>query len=310
MSELQGGLRATWVSLIANPLLALGKITAGVLGHSYALVADGIESSADVFSSFVVWKAVRVAAKPADADHPYGHGKAESIAGALVAVGLLGAAVLIAAQSLREIITPHHAPAPFTLAVLVGVVVVKEALFRFVQRAGEKLGSTALRGDAWHHRSDAITSVAAFIGISIALIGGSGYESADDWAALVACAVIGYNGVSLLQPAVAEIMDASAPKEIENRVRAVAAEVEGVRLIEKCRVRKSGLGLLMDIHVVVDGELSVRAGHAIAHRVKDRLVASELAVQDVVVHIEPHREEGAGRSRLGPDEAVGTTDPH
>lgn len=286
--DLAQGFRATLVSVVANPLLALGKIVAGVMGNSYALVADGIESSADVFSSLVVWKALRVSTRPADRDHPYGHGKAESIAGLFVSGVLVAAALLIAVQSVKEIITPHHAPAAFTLVVLVVVVAAKELLFRYVSRAGHTLGSTALKSDAWHHRSDAITSAAAFIGIAIALLGGPGYESADDWAALVACAIIGYNGVALLRPALAEIMDAAVPRETEARVREIAGAVAGVRAIEKCRIRKSGLGLLMDIHVVVDGELTVRAGHTIAHRVKDALMAAEdLPVHDVVVHTEP-----------------------
>ncbi|MGH8017549.1 MAG: cation diffusion facilitator family transporter [Opitutaceae bacterium] len=287
MVDHRTGLRATWVSVVANPLLALVKIVAGVAGNSYALVADGIESTADVFSSLIVWKALRVSTKPADEEHPYGHGKAESLAGIGVALGLMAAALAIAVQSVREIVTPHHAPAPFTLAVLLVVIVMKELLFRFVGRAGAELGSSALQGDAWHHRSDAITSAAAFIGITVALIGGDGYESADDWAALLACIVIAHNGVKLLQPALNEIMDATASASVIARVRELAGNVEGVRATEKLRVRKSGLGLLMDIHVIVDGELSVRVGHEIAHRVKDALLASELPVEDVVVHIEP-----------------------
>lgn len=287
MARPTASFRISLVSVIVNPVLALIKILAGVAGNSYALIADGVESFADVFSSIVVWKALRVSVKPADAEHPYGHGKAESLAGVVVAGALLAAALLLAAQSVQEIITPHHAPAPFTLFVLLAVVVVKEALFRVMWRAGDRIGSTALRSDAWHHRSDALTSAAAFVGIAIALIGGAGYESADDWAALAACGVIAFNGARLLRPAIAEIMDTSVPESVEKRVRAVASTVPGVRAIEKCRVRKSGLALLMDIHVVVDGEITVRDGHTIAHLVQDRLLESELPVQDVVVHIEP-----------------------
>jgi cation diffusion facilitator family transporter len=198
--DVKSGFRASVVSVVVNPLLAVVKIVAGVLGHSHALVADGIESCADVFSSLVVWKALRVSRKPPDEDHPYGHGKAESLAGILVVAALLGAAGIIGVQSVREIITPHRGPESFTLAVLILVVVVKEGLFRYISRAGNALGSTALKGDAWHHRSDAVTSLAAFVGISIALVGGEGYETADDWAALVACVVIAWNGLSLLRP--------------------------------------------------------------------------------------------------------------
>jgi cation diffusion facilitator family transporter len=280
-------MKVSLLSVCINLLLAAVKIITGFFGRSHALIADGIESLTDVVSSLIVWKALKVSSQPADEKHPYGHGKAESIAGAVVAVALLAAAVLIIVQSIREILTPHSTPEPFTLFVLVGVILVKEVMYRFTQKEGRRIGSRAMLSDAWHHRSDAITSGAAFIGISIAVIGGEGYESMDDWAALVACAVILFNGIRLLRPALDEIMDASVPKELEAEVRKIAANVKGVRMIEKCRIRKSGLGLLMDIHVVVPGDLSVREGHAIAHLVDSHLKRSELPVHDVVIHIEP-----------------------
>jgi len=290
MESFQRGVRLSILSVFVNLVLAATKIVAGVFGTSYALIADGIESSTDVFSSIVVWRSLRISARPADEKHPYGHGKAESIAGLLVAIALIGAVILIAVQSIREIVTPHHAPAPFTLFVLLAVVLIKEVMYRAVYRTSRSLDSLALRGDAWHHRSDALTSAAAFVGITIALVGGPGYETADDWAALAACLVIVFNGFRLLLPALDEMMDASVPRPVEEEIRKVAGEVEGVCLIEKCRVRKSGLGLLMDIHVMVDGELSVRRGHAIAHQVTNRLLTSELPIHDVVVHMEPAEE--------------------
>jgi len=290
MESFQRGVRLSILSVFVNIALAATKIVAGVVGTSYALIADGIESSTDVFSSIVVWRGLRISARPADEKHPYGHGKAESIAGLLVAIALIGAVVLIAVQSIREIVTPHHSPAPFTLFVLLAVVLIKEVMYRAVYRTSRSLDSLALRGDAWHHRSDALTSAAAFVGITIALVGGPGYETADDWAALAACLVIAFNGYRLLFPALDEMMDASVPEPVEQEIRKVAGEVDGVCLIEKCRVRKSGLGLLMDIHVMVDGELSVRRGHAIAHQVTDRLLTSELPIHDVVVHVEPAKE--------------------
>lgn len=290
MTPVKSGLRLAATAAALNALLAAGKILAGILGHSYALVADGIESSMDVFSSLIVWSGLRVAVKPADAKHPFGHGKAESIAALTVAVMLFGVAILIAAQSIREILTPHHAPAWFTLVVLLIVVVIKETLHRFAFKTGQRLRSVALKGDAWHHRSDALTSSAAFIGISIALLGGPGYESADDWAALAACAVITWNGQRLFREALDEVMDASVPADIVSLVKNIASEVEGVVDVEKCRIRKAGLHLAMDIHVVVNGDLTVRRGHSIAHLVKDRLLASELGINDVSVHIEPDDE--------------------
>ena len=235
----------------------------------------------------IVWGSLRISIKPPDKDHPYGHGKADSLAGMAVASSLLIASVIIAIQSIREIRTPHHAPAWYTLAVLVGIIISKEILFRKMTRIGDELESSALKSDAWHHRSDALTSVAAFVGITIALVGGSGYEVADDWAALIACGIIVYNGIRLLLPALNEVMDGAPPDETEDQIRLIASSVEGVIEIEKCRIRKSGLGLLMDIHVVVDGDIPVNEGHQIGHDVKDRLLKSDLQITDVSIHIEP-----------------------
>jgi cation diffusion facilitator family transporter len=289
MTTVETGLRLSKLALLLNGLLAAVKIAAGILGHSYVLIADGIESTADIFSSIVVWSGLRVSIIPADEKHPYGHGKAEPIASIIVSFLLLGAAVLIAVHSVHEIRTPHRAPAWFTLPVLLVVIVVKETLFRFAFRTGRTLESTALKSDAWHHRSDALTSAAAFVGIVIALAGGRGYESADDWAALAACGVITWNGLRLLRGALDEVMDASVSPDVVAAVRDLAASVEGVMAIDKCRIRKSGLHLALDIHVVVDGGLTVRRGHEIAHLVTDRLLSSAYRINDVTVHIEPDR---------------------
>ena len=288
MATLESGLRLSLLSMAVNVVLAAVKIATGILGQSQALLADGIESTADVFSSLVVWAGLRFAVKPADSDHPFGHGKAEPIASLIVSLLLLGAAVFIAVQSLREILAPHpFPPAWYTLPVLLAVVAIKETLFRLALRASHSLASTALRSDAWHHRSDALTSAAAFVGIAVALLGGRGYESADDWAALIACGIIVWNGQRLLRVALDEVMDASVAPEVVGQVRALASGVDGVVAVEKCRIRKTGLYLALDIHVVVDGELTVRHGHDIAHQVKDRLLASPHRINDVTVHIEP-----------------------
>lgn len=282
------GLRASAVGVAINTMLAIGKVAAGIVGNSYALVADGIESTADVLGSLIVWGGLRIAVQPADQTHPFGHGKAEALAAFIVALTLLGSAAGIAIQSSRQLWAPEPvAPSPFTLVVLLGVIVIKELLFRYVLTTGESIHSEALQGDAWHHRSDAITSAAAFIGICIALIGGPGYEVADAWAALVACSVIAFNGIRFLRVAINDLMDA-APQNLVGEVNTIALQVEDVREVEKCRIRKSGLGYLVDIHVVVDGEISVRRGHEIAHAVQDRITGSPLRVREVLVHIEPH----------------------
>jgi len=281
------GARVALLGLVINVVLASVKIVAGVVGHAYVLIADGIESALDVGGSIVIWGGLTVAARPPDRTHPYGHGKAEPIAALVVAICVLAAAIGLAIESVREILTPHHGPAPFTLAILVGVIVIKEFLFRYVNRIGRDLESTAVQTDAWHHRNDALTSAAAFIGISVALIGGERWQSADDWAALFACAVIAANGVRLALPAFQEIMDTAPAGKIVGSILAVASSVPGVVEVEKCYARKMGLDYYVDIHVGVDGNISVHEGHEIAHRVKSAIQQSDSRIADVLVHIEP-----------------------
>lgn len=281
------GARLALIGVGVNFALALIKVIAGLLGHCYVLIADGIESSLDIFSSLVIWFGLKVAAEPPDEEHPYGHGKAEPLASVAVALTVIAAAVGLAVESIHEIITPHHAPAPFTLAVLIGVIIIKETLFRKVSGAAQQLGSTAVKTDAWHHRADVLTSIGAFIGISVALIGGKGWEQADDWAALFTCGFIGFNGYKLLLPALLEVMDTAPPKELQAAVRAIAAGVPGVAEVEKCHVRKMGLNYYVDIHIGVDADLTVRAGHGISHAVKDTIRTVKPEIVDVLVHIEP-----------------------
>jgi cation diffusion facilitator family transporter len=281
------GRRSTIIGLRLNALLAAGKITGGILGHSFALVTDGIESLADIFSSMIVYFGLQYAVKPRDENHPYGHGKAEPLAALAVGLALVGAGIAIAIQSVREILTPHALPAPFTLIVLVGVLVIKESLFQYVIRVGHGIGSVAVQADAWHHRSDAIVSGLAFVGISAALIGGKGWESADDWAALIASFIILLNAYQQIRPALAELSDMAPPKAMQDQVKEVARLVPGVADLEKCFVRKMGLEFFVDLHVVVDGELSVREGHRIAHEVKDAVLEAYPRITEVLVHVEP-----------------------
>lgn len=289
MNRLQRSLRATFTGLAVNATLAMAKLLAGIFGHSHALIADAIESLADVFSSLIVWRALVVAAEPADEDHPYGHGKAEPIAAAVVASMLLLAATWIFVGSLHEIRAPHLSPAPFTLIVLIVVILVKETLFRFVLRESMSVESSAVRSDAWHHRSDAITSAAAFIGISIAVLFGKGYEAADDWAAIAAACVIAWNGWRLLRPALNELMDRSPNREIIERIRRIASITPGVGAVEKCLVRKMGYQYFVDMHVEVDPQMTVQRSHQIAHEVKDKVREGLPNVRDVLVHIEPSK---------------------
>jgi len=281
------GVRSTLLGMAINATLAAGKAVAGTLGHSYALIADAIESFSDVLSSMVVLIGLRVAMRPPDENHPYGHGKAEPLAATMVSLALFGAAVIIAVESIHEIRTPHSTPAPFTLGVLAAVVIIKEILFRYVVKVGQSLQSTAVRTDAWHHRSDAITSGLAFVGISIALLGGKGWETADDWAALLASGIIMFNAYLLLRPAVLELTDSVPGAAIGDDVRKVALSAPGVLSLDKCFVRKMGFDYYVDLHVVVDRDMPVWRGHQIAHAVKDAVRGAHPEVADVLVHIEP-----------------------
>jgi cation diffusion facilitator family transporter len=286
-ANLQTGSRVALLGLLINVVLAAIKIAAGLLGNAYVLIADGIESALDVGGSLIIWGALKFAARPPDATHPYGHGKAEPFAAIIVSVGVLAAALGLAISSVRELFIPRHAPARFTLLVLVLAIVVKEILYRYVVRIGRDVESTAIQTDAWHHRTDALTSVAAFIGISVALIGGEAWQSADDWAALFACALIGANGYRLLRPALFEILDTAPRGEIVDQVRNAACAVPGVIEVEKTYIRKMGLSFYADLHVKVNGGISVREGHHIAHEVKRAIQESDGRMADVLVHIEP-----------------------
>ncbi len=275
------------LAICVNIVLMLVKIAVGLLGNSYALVADGIESACDIFSSLITWAGFQFSLKPADENHPYGHGKVEALAGMFAGFSLLGAAAIIAWNSVEEIKTPHHAPAWFTLPVLIGIVVVKEYLSRRVFAASRAMDSNALEGDAWHHRSDAITSSACAIGIVIALIGGDGYESADDWAALIACLIIVINAFLILKRSLHDVLDGNVCLDLQEAIKNSAITTPGVCSTEKCRVRKSGIYLFVDIHIRVDSKISVFEGHKISHLVKDRLIAVNQRIKDVVIHIEP-----------------------
>jgi cation diffusion facilitator family transporter len=281
------GARMAVRGMATNAVLAAVKVAGGIYGNTYALVADGVESLLDVFSSFLVFAGMRVAARPPDASHPFGHGRAEPLAAFMGAGLVFVTAALVASHAVHEIMHPHGKPHWLTLVLLVGVIVVKVGLFRAVKDVGETTSSTALEVEAWHHWADALTSGAAFIGISIALLGGTRTVGADNWAALFACVVVVVNGIRMLHRATGEIMDSAVPAEVINEVRAVAAAVAGVGALDKCRVRKSGISHLVDIQVRVDGHLTVTAGHDIAHAVKDALLASPLGITDVSVHIEP-----------------------
>jgi len=285
------GKRLILTGVAANIVLALAKVTGGIFGHSHALIADGIESSLDVLGSSMIWLAIKYAERPPDRDHPYGHGKMESLAALGTSLFLILAGLLVGYQSVHSIsgarAASEPAPAWFTLLILAATIICKELLFRWLYRRGHEIGSKAVQTDALHHRSDAMTSLAAAVGISAALVGGPAWVQADDWAALFSCILIVFNGLKMLRSAIGDILDEQASGDFMGEMLKVVLAVPGVTSVEKCRVRKSGLIRLADLHVRVSGERTVREGHEIAHQVKDRLLEGAFQLGDVTVHIEP-----------------------
>lgn len=283
----QKAIRTIYISIFSNTILALVKGIAGVLGNSYALIADAIESTTDIFSSLLVLFGLKYSTKPADENHPYGHGKAEPLITFAVVGFLLISATIIFIESIHNIQKPHTTPHPFTLYVLGAIILFKEISYRYVLKKSKETNSSSLKADAWHHRSDAVTSLMAFIGISIALYFGKGFETADDWAALLASLFIVYNAFLIFRPALGEIMDEHLHDDLISDIRKSAANVQGVIDTEKCFVRKMGMVYIVDLHVIVNGKLSVVEGHEIAHLVKNQLLLDLPDLSDILVHIEP-----------------------
>ena len=287
-SDTERGVRSAQAAILVNTALAIIKLVAGFVGNTYALIADAVESLTDVFGSTIVWGGLRVSARDADEAYPFGYGKAEPLASAVVSLLILSAAVGIGVQSVRHIMTPHLAPAPWTLIVLVVVVIVKWVLARRVDAVATEIGSGVVKADAWHHMSDALTSVAAFVGISVAILAGPGWESADDWAALAASLLIAYNGVRIMRGASQELMDRAPDAALVAEVRRVASAVPGVLAVEKLGMRKSGLTYRVTIHVHADPNMKLDAAHALGGRVKSEIRAAIPRVSSVLVHMEPY----------------------
>ncbi len=288
MPHQEKAIKATYFSIIGNTGLAIIKGLAGFFGNSYALIADAIESTTDIFASFLVLFGIKYSNKPADKNHPYGHGRAEPLITFLVVGFLITSATIIAYESILNIQTPHDLPKSWTLFVLGGIIIWKEYSFRLVMKRSVETNSSSLKADAWHHRSDAITSIAAFVGISIALVLGKGYESADDWAALFASVFILYNSYLIFRPALGEIMDEHLNDDLIEEIRKVASKVEGIIDTEKCFIRKAGMKYHVDLHAIVDGHISVKEGHDLAHKLKDTLREEIPELGHVLIHVEPH----------------------
>lgn len=288
MDPYQSAIRTSWFSILGNFFLAVIKAIAGILGHSFALVADAIESTTDILSSVLVLLGLKYAARPPDKNHPYGHGRIEPLVTFVVVAFMVTSATIIAIQSVRNILTPHQGPETWTLIVLGGIILWKEFSYRFVSKRSDETHSTSLKADAWHHRSDALTSIAAFIGILVAVLLGDGYEAADDWAALVAVGFILFNCYLIFRPALGEIMDEHFYDDLTDEIRKVALTVDGIVGTEKCYIRKAGMIYHVDLHAIVDADISVKEGHALSHKLQDTLREQIAGLGSILIHIEPN----------------------
>lgn len=290
MSKEETAIKTTYFSLAANFILAIAKGLAGFFGNSYALIADAIESTTDIFASLFVLFGLKYAKRPADKNHPYGHGKIEPLITFIVVAFLVASAILIAIESIHNIGTPQETPETWTLYVLGIIILWKEISYQIVIKKSIETNSTSLKADAWHHRSDAITSVAAFIGISIAIFFGEGYEVADDWAALFASGFILYNSYKIFRPALGEVMDEHVYDDLIEEIREESLQVDGILGTEKCFIRKAGMQYHVELHAIVDGHISVTEGHSLAHKLKDSLKKELPSLGQVLIHIEPDEE--------------------
>ncbi|WP_044202299.1 cation diffusion facilitator family transporter [Flammeovirga sp. OC4] len=290
--EKKAAFKTTWLSILGNIVLTITKGTVGILGNSQAMIADALESCADIISSFVVLIGLNFSTKAPDDNHPYGHGKFEPIATFITVGFLVTSALIIAEQSIERILSGDATtPSSYTLIVLGIIILVKYLLYRFVKYRGKILNSSSLEADAGHHKSDALISLSAFIGIGISIYGGEGYEAADSWAALFAVGIILFNSYLLFRPAFGEIMDENLYDDLIDKVKQETVKVDGVIDTEKCFIRKMGFKFYVDLHIIVKGEISVREGHDIAHNVKDSLKADFNEIADILIHVEPSPKE-------------------
>ncbi len=290
MTKEQTAIKTTYFSIVSSTVLAIIKGLSGYFGNSYALIADAIESATDIFSSLLVLLGLKYANRSADKNHPYGHGRIEPLITFLVVGFLIASAIVIAYQSIQNIKTPHELPKAWTLIILGVIIIWKEISFRLVIKKSKETNSSSLKADAWHHRSDAITSVAAFIGISIALFFGKGFETADDWAALFASGFILYNSYLIFRPALGEIMDEHFYDDLIENIRTISLTVDGIIATEKCFIRKAGMKYHVDLHAIVDANITVKQGHTFSHQLKDTLRSEIPQLGNILIHIEPSDE--------------------
>jgi len=281
-------MKATLVGLVVNLILGIVKLVAGLLGGSFALISDAVNSLGDTLSSIVTLAALWYAQLPADEEHPYGHTRVEAVAGAYVAVLIVITALYIGGEAIARIGNEILVPPVWTLWIAGANILIKESLYWYNRAIGFRTGSIAIAASAWDHRSDALCSLAVLVGLGLVRWAGPAFSWADSAAALVVVGAILWSGGRLLFQSTGELLDPQADASFVDQIRRVAASVSGVRAVETLWVRKTGIEYLVDIHIQVDASMTVEAGHRIGHQVKYDLVNNFDRVKDVLVHLEPY----------------------
>jgi len=289
----------TLLGLILNTALAIFKLLAGILGFSYAMIADSIHSFSDTLATGMVYVFLRIGEKPPDESHPYGHANAEIIAAFLVALIILVTGTFIGISAIHLIAHQQFkTPATIALVAAASSIVIKEAMFRYTFSVGKRNNSPALIANAWDHRSDAYTSIAALIGITGAKMG---FHYLDPIAGLVVSGFIIKMSLDLFRPNIGILMDERPDSPTLDRIKTTALKVDGVKAIDRLRAHRVGTVLTVDLEIAVDSSLSVEQGHRVADKVRTRLLDEVECVQDVIVHINPHHpEETSGQSSAQP----------
>ncbi|WP_262023842.1 cation diffusion facilitator family transporter [Blastopirellula sp. J2-11] len=280
--------RAAWLGLFVNLTLGIVKLVGGVLGSSFALISDAVNSLGDSLSSIVVIFGLWYAQRPADEEHPYGHTRAEAIAASNVSMLIMISAIFVGWEAVRRLGTEHASPPVWTMWIAASNMVIKESLFWYKLAISRRTKSLSIAASAWDHRSDALCSLAVLLGLAIVRWGGPSYMWADETAAIFVVLAILINTSRLFRQSTSELLDPQADEELIQQIRAAAESVPGVCAIEKLWVRKTGIEFLADIHIEVDAQLTVEAGHRIGHHVKDKLIQQFAELRDVLVHLEPY----------------------
>lgn len=279
--------RVAFWGIVVSLGLGAAKLLGGLFGHSFALISDAVHSLGDALAASALLGALIYSQRPPDSDHPYGHSRAETVAGSSVAMLLILSGLWIGGEAIAHFFQEYQTPAAYTLGIALGSAVLKEGMFRYNSRVARQTGSSALMASAWDHRLDAFNSLAVVAGVALAKWGGPEWHWADHAAALGVAALIVWVGLSLFWSNLHELLDRQADPELVRQVRAEALEVAGVLGVEKLLIRKVGLEYLVDMHIEVDPHATVRAGHAIAHAVKDHVMGRTPLVKNVMVHVEP-----------------------